>query len=109
MLLTSMANATDILLTWDLPTEREDGTQIESIDRFNLYQTIGVGLPSLIEIPAGATSFQLSEVQTGTHTFQISTVELGQECAKSDPVSVNISEKVIAKASKILLTIQVIE
>jgi hypothetical protein len=109
MLLTSIASATDILLTWDLPTEREDGSKIESIDRFNLYQTIGNVLQGVVEIPAGATSFQLSEVETGIHTFAISIVELGQEGALSNPISVNVTDKVIAKAGKMILTIQVVE
>ena len=34
-----IANATDILLTWNLPELREDGSKIEQIDRFNLYTT----------------------------------------------------------------------
>ena len=109
MLLTSVANATDIVLTWDLQTEREDGSKIEQIDRFNLYSSVNNVLQSVVEIPASATSFQLSEVETGIHTFYISIVEFGQEGALSDAVSININEKVIARASKILLTIQVIE
>jgi len=109
MLLTSVANATDIILDWTTPELREDGTQIETIDRFNLYTTIDNVLQSVIEVPTDAVSFQLSEVQTGNYTFQISTVEFGQEGALSDPSSINITEKAIAKASKILLTIQVVE
>ena len=109
MLLTSMASATDILLTWDKPLEREDGSQIETIGRFNLYTTIDNVLQDVNEIPGDALSFQLSEVETGNYTFQISTVEFEQEGALSDPISVNISDKIIAKAGKILLTIQVIE
>ena len=104
-----LANATDILLTWNLPELREDGSQIEQIDRFNLYTTRDNVLQSTIEVPAGATSFQLPEVAPGNYTFQISTVESGQEGAKSDPISININDKIIAKAGKILLTIQVIE
>jgi len=109
MLLTSVVNATDILLTWDIPTEREDGSKIEQIDRFNLYQTVGNVLQGVVEIPAGATSFQLSEVKTGIHTFAISTVEFGQEGALSDPISVNVNQKIISKVGKIVFTIQVIE
>ena len=109
MLLTSMASATDIVLTWDKPLEREDGSQIETIGRFNLYTTIDNVLQDVNEIPGDALSFQLSEVETGNYTFQISTVEFEQEGALSDPISININDKIIAKAGKILLTIQVIE
>jgi hypothetical protein len=109
MLLTSVVNATDILLTWETPAEREDGSQIETIDRFNLYTTIDNVLQSVIEVPATATSFQLPEVQTGSYTFQISTIEFNQEGALSDPVSVNIADEIIAKPAKFILTIQAIE
>ena len=103
------ASATDILLSWEIPTEREDGSQIQQIDRFNLYTTINNVLQSVIEVPANDTSFQLPQVTPGTYTFQISTVELGQEGALSSPASVNITDKIIAKAGKIILTIQTIE
>jgi hypothetical protein len=121
MLLTSIANATDILLTWETPTERKDGSAIETIDRFNLYTTIDNVLQSAIEVSATATSFQLPEVEAGTYTFQISTVErhighldadgnvLTIEGALSDPVSVNIADEIIAKPAKFILTIQAIE
>ena len=118
MLLTSVASATDIVLTWDKPLEREDGSQIETIGRFNLYTTIDNVLQDVNEIPGDALSFQLSEVETGNYTFQISTVErydypdkpsVYLEGSLSDPASVNITGKIIAKAGKILLTIQVVE
>jgi len=102
----SGAYATDILLTWDLPTEREDGTAIEQIDRFNLYTTIDNVLQDVNEIPGNATSFQLSEVKAGNYTFQISTVEDGLEGALSDPITVNVDQ---AKPVKIKLIIQVVE
>jgi len=109
LLFTSMAKATDILLTWGKPAEREDGSQIQSIDRYNLYTTIDNVLQDAVEIPGNATSFQLSQVKAGNYTFQISTVEFGQEGALSDPVSLNVLDKVIARASKMILTIQVVE
>lgn len=104
-----VANATDILLTWNLPELREDGSQIGTIDRFNLYTTINNVLQSVVEVPAGATSFQLPQVQTGNYTFQISTVEFGQEGALSDPVSLQINEKVISRIGKIKVTIEAVE
>jgi hypothetical protein len=121
MLLTSVVNATDILLTWETPAEREDGSQIETIDRFNLYTTIDNVLQSVIEVSGDSTSFQLPQVKAGNHTFQISTVErhighldadgnvLTIEGALSDPVSVNIADEIIAKPAKFILTIQAIE
>ena len=109
LLFTSAALATDIQLTWDKPLEREDGTAIETIDRFNLYTTIDNVLQDVIEVSGDATGFQVLDVKAGNYTFQISTIEYGQEGALSDPVSLNIEEKTIAKAGKIRLTIEVIE
>lgn len=100
------AYATDILLTWDAPTVREDGSKIEQIDRFNLYHSVDNVFQGVIEIPGDAISFQLPEVKTGTHTFQISTVEHGLEGKQSDPAVVNISK---SAPVKIKLIIQVIE
>ena len=109
MLLTSVANATDIILDWTTPELREDGTQIETIDRFNLYSSVNNVLQSVVEIPANSTSFQLPEVAPGNYTFQISTVELGQEGALSDPVSLQINEKIISRIGKIKVTIEAVE
>ena len=103
------ANATDILLTWDLPTLREDGSTIEQIDNFKLYTSINNVVQTATEINGTSTSNTLENVPPGSYTFQISSVEFGKEGALSDPISVNITEKLIAKTGKILLTIQVIE
>lgn len=80
---TTPTTPTNIDLTWDIPQEREDGTPIEKIDRFNLYVYLDNVLQSVIEIPSDSTSFQLPEVRAGTWSFEISTVELGQEGKKS--------------------------
>ena len=114
MLFCLSAHATDISLTWDRPTEREDGSQIQTIDRFNIYHTVNNTVQGVIEVPADATDFQLYEIQEGIHTFQISTVELGQEAALSDPVTVTWYEPVISPPKKITitgnnLTVEVIE
>jgi len=109
LIISFAANAADILLTWEPPTEREDGSQIEQIDRYNLYTTFNNVLQDVNEIAGDATSFQLSEVEAGTYTFQISIVEFGQEGLLSDPISLNINDKIIAKAGKIIVTVQVVE
>jgi len=104
MLFCLSAHATDILLTWETPTEREDGSQIQTIDRYNLYRTVNNVLQNNIEVSADAISFTIPEVQSGIHTFQISTVELGQEGALSDPISVTVFDKVIAPPAKMTIT-----
>ena len=68
-----------ILLTWDLPELRTDGSKIEQIDRFNIYVYFDGIFQNIIEVSGASTSFQLFEVKTGNYSFQISTVELGQE------------------------------
>lgn len=105
LLLVNIAQAADIVLTWTTPTEREDGSQIKQIDRFNLYHTANNVLQSAIEVSADSTSFQVSDVEAGTHTFQISTVEYGREGALSEPVSMSV---VHSKPTKILLTVELL-
>lgn len=109
IMFSSIVSATDILLTWTTPEAREDGTAIQSIDRYNLYTTINNVLQDVNEISGDATGFQLSEVASGNYTFQISTVEFGNEGALSDPISVYVQDKLIASPIKIKLTIEVIE
>ena len=97
--------ATDIQLTWDLPELRNDGSKIETIDKFNLYQTTNNGSQVLIEVQADTTSLTLSDVSQGSHTFQISTVEAGLEGNLSDPITVNVTT---SKPVKIVLTVEII-
>ena len=99
------SNATDIQLSWVLPELREDGSQIESIDKFYIYQTSDNGTTQVIEVLGASTRHILLGVQTGAHTFQISTVENGLEGASSDPVTVNVTA---SKPVKIMLTVELI-
>ena len=66
--------ASDIFLTWDIPTGREDGSTIQTIDRFNIYQTFNNGGTVIVEIDPASNSHQISNVEAGIYTFQISTV-----------------------------------
>ena len=112
MLISAQLLAQTIELTWTLPELREDGTAIETIDRFNLYQTANDGSQNVYEIDSTSTSFQILDVQEGAYSFQISTVESGQEGAKSPPVPVVVLapiEIVISKPSYPSLTVKVIE
>jgi hypothetical protein len=68
-----------IELTWNLPEFREDGSKIESIDRFNIYVYFNDVLQNVIEVAGDVTVYELLEVETGDYSFQISTVEYGQE------------------------------
>jgi hypothetical protein len=76
----------NIELTWDLPGLREDGSEIEKIDRFIIYVYFNGVFQNTIEVSGTATVYELLEVETGTYEFQISTVESGQEGNKSPKI-----------------------
>ncbi|MDC0637494.1 hypothetical protein OAP25_02215 [Flavobacteriaceae bacterium] len=92
--------AQSIELTWVTPEVREDGTAIQSIDRFNIYHSIDNVIQDSIEVSATDISYTVSEAQEGIHVFQISTVELGQEGEKSAVVSAPILAPVVIVISK---------
>ena len=82
-------NKNDITLSWDLPTDREDGSQIDKIDKFKIYQNYG-GVELVYDVHSTNTEFKIIDVQKGAYTFEISTVEDGQEGAKSAPIDISI-------------------
>ena len=98
--------AADIQLTWDIPTEREDGSTIQEIERYNLYYTVNNVLQDVIEIDASANTYTIQDIEIGTHILQISTVESGLEGELSAPVTLSTSN---SKPVKILLTIEIVE
>ena len=98
--------AADIQLTWDIPTEREDGSTIQEIEQFNLYYTVNNVLQDTIQIDALSNTYTLQDVEIGTHILQISTVESGQEGDLSNPITLSTSN---SKAVKIMLTVELIE
>ena len=112
MMLSFAVSAADIQLTWDTPTEREDGSKIESIDRFNIYHTIDGSSTNIIEVDAAFLEYKILDAKEGAHAFQISVVELGREGIKSDVVPVMVFGKIvitISKPGKMALTVSVIE
>ena len=106
MLFALNAHATDILLSWETPTQYEDGSTLNQIDRYNIYYTIDNVVQDVIEVPATAIDYTLVDVAKGTHVFQISTVSNGTESNPSNPATVNVDDK---KAMKIELTVRVVE
>ena len=106
LVFSTVSLAADIQLTWDIPTEREDGSTIQEIEKFNLYYTFNNALQDVIEIDALSNSYTIQDIETGTHTLQISTVEAGLEGELSDPLTLSTSN---SKAVKILLTIELVE
>ena len=106
LVFSTVSLAADIQLTWDIPTEREDGSTIQEIERYNLYYTVNNVLQDVIEIDASANTYTIQDIEIGTHILQISTVESGLEGDLSNPVALSTSN---SKAVKILLTIELIE
>jgi hypothetical protein len=102
----SGAYATDIQLTWTAPEFREDGSALDTIDRYNIYYSIDNVVQDTIEVQADALDYTLVDVAAGSHTFQISTVEAGLEGERSDPVNVPVTT---SKPIKIELTVRVID
>ena len=112
MLISGAVFADTIELTWDLPTEREDGSQIESITRFNLYHAVNNGSENVYAIDSASTSHQIPNAEEGTHVFWISTVEAEQEGPKSPAAAITVLapvEIVISKPSYPALNIRVIQ
>ena len=106
LLFSTVSTAADIQLTWSTPNDREDGTPIQEIEKYNLYYTLNNVLQDVIKIDALANSYTIQNISTGNHTIQISTVEAGNEGDLSDPVTVSTST---SKPVKILLTVEIVE
>jgi hypothetical protein len=100
----SGAYASDILLTWTAPTEREDGTAIAQLDRYDIHHTVNNVVQDLIQVEANAVDFTLADAAQGTHTFLIRAVEGGVTGKYSDPAQASIIQ---AQIGPITVTIEV--
>ena len=92
-IMTSMAFAASITLTWVAPTQYIDGTPlpIANIKQFNVYWGTSAGVyPNSVSVTSGiqsAMTYTLSSFATGTYYYAISAVEAtGIEGAKSAPI-----------------------
>jgi len=86
--------AADVLLTYDTPTQREDGTALpfEEISGYKLYSSHNGVDSSIVNIPPGQNSYQFLDQPTGDYVYQISTVDSdGLEGNKSPTVLVEIN------------------
>lgn len=85
-----------VLFSWDLPTEREDGSALtpQEIQGFKLYLSLAGDLVETANIEGPATSYEREIVSPGAYTAQISTVDSdGVEGNKSAPIAFYVSEK----------------
>ena len=98
--------AESIRIAWSTPTEREDGTTIQEIEKYNLYYTHNNVLQAPIEVDASANTYTRQNLQQGSHTFQLTSFEDGLESELSDAYTMSTS---ISKPVKIVLTIELIE
>lgn len=106
MLLGFQVIAADIVLTWDRPLLREDGSNITALESYKLYHSVDNVLTPVLVIPESELTYTLLNVSTGIHTFQISSVEAGLEGALSDPISITLSDLPPSPTAKIILTIE---
>lgn len=109
---TALPTTQCIELTWTAPTEREDETPIQAIEKYNLYHSLDdILLPSL-EINATATTYTTCNVPTGVHIFQITTTELDgieeRESQRSPEVMHTIAPDPQAPPKQVVVTIRVI-
>lgn len=102
LVLSSITLAADIQLTWDTPTEREDGSTIQEIERYNLYYTLNNVLQDTIQIDALSNTYTIQDIEVGTHIIQISTVADSLESKLSDSKTIILSD---SKPVKILVTV----
>lgn len=102
-------SATDIIIKWNQPETLEDGSEITSIDRFNIYHTANNGSESAIEVDSNDTSYQISDIETGNHSFQITTVSNGIESDRSNTALYHEPFVPPSKPVKILLTVEIVE
>lgn len=93
----SVATAGGALLSWDIPTERVDGTPVE-LSGFRVYHTTVKGgllqLHSEISIP-DATQYEFTDLQLGEHFFAVKAVDTNGLASDFS----NIASKVITADS----------
>lgn len=87
---TEPPQTTSIAVSWGTPTRREDGTALETIDRFNIYYDFDGVLQDVIEVEAVSLMYTLADVQAGRYSFRVSAVSDGVEGKKSDAVTVQV-------------------
>lgn len=94
-----------IQLTWVEPTEREDGTTIDSLDRYDIHHTANNVFQGIYQISAPSTEYYLVDVAQGNHTLTIRAVEGDVLGVMSSPASAAILQ---AQIGPIILTIKVL-
>jgi len=94
-----------IALTWETPTQRIDGTAIESLEGYKIYHTASNVFQGAYDIAPDAVEYYIVDVSHGTHTFTIAAVEFLVEGDQSAPASVAITQ---AKIGPMTLTIEIL-
>ena len=94
-----------VKLSWTAPTVREDGTAIESIDRYDIHHTANNSFQGVYQVAAPANEYYLIDVATGNHTLTIRAVEGDVLGVMSSPATATILQ---AQIGPMTLTIQVL-
>jgi len=83
-----------VLLSWDIPTEREDGTSLELYEISGYTIAYGVSETDLaleVSVVGNVTSYSLEDLQLGTYYFAIATVDSdGVRGRFSDVIAVTV-------------------
>lgn len=90
------ANAGNVSITWEKPTQREDGSALnpEEIGGYRVYYS-SVGLERVHEVEGDLTETVINEL-FGLYDFQITTVDSnGLESKRSDKVSLLLSYQIM--------------
>ena len=111
LLIPSITIADSIVLTWDIPTQRTDGSALAAseIDGYVIKQWQN-GDKQLDIVIDGSLTLEttLPDIQSGSYIFSIATTSQGQTGPDSDPVSVTIGGVPVVAPSSPTIRVQLV-
>ena len=88
LMMLSFSVLSETQINWIAGELREDGSQIEAVEKYYLYHFYGSDLPDIIEISADSTSYLHNDSRVGIHIYEVSMLEGGQEGRRSYPIPI---------------------
>ena len=95
LIIPAITLADSIELTWDIPTQRVDGSALaaEEIDGYAIDYTHNNGEQQTIIVDGGLTlSHIIPDVLPGSYVFQIATISNEQVGPSSNPITLTLAE-----------------
>lgn len=83
----------DLKISWTTPARNEDGTEIKTIDRFNLYWGLTGSFQNVVQVEADSNSYTLAGLSAGSYSIYMSTVSNGDEGKPSAPITVDVIKR----------------